>query len=105
MEEKVIHQVHRIRDISNPMMMQQQSIQWSQQQQMGPRYGSPMTSGGKPMAYGQQRMPYNVDPYMMRQSTPQSSASPSPSSYPYPTSNLGKFLLLQSLCHLFDCFF
>ncbi|CAF1106206.1 unnamed protein product [Rotaria sordida] len=60
-----------------PMMMtthpQQTSQQWiSSQQQI--RYAS---QGGKPMAYGQQRIPYGGDPYMMRQPTPQVS------SYPY----------------------
>lgn len=42
----------------------------------------------KPMAYGQQRMPYGTDPYMMRQQTaqvPPSSSAP----YSYP-SNIGK---------------
>lgn len=81
-----------------PMMMThsqstpQQWIPGQQQPQPQPqpqqqiRYAA---HGGKPMSYGQQRMPYVNDPYMMRQQTPQvpsSSASSSP--YPYP-SNIG----------------
>ncbi|CAF1312058.1 unnamed protein product [Adineta steineri] len=68
-----------------PMMMthpQQSSQQWLSQQQQH-RYATHLASGGKPMAYAQQRMPYGVDPYMMRQQTPQVPSS----SYPY-TSNI-----------------
>jgi hypothetical protein len=70
-----------------PMMMthpQQPSQQWISQQQQH-RYATHVASGGKPMAYAQQRMPYSGEPYMMRQQTPQVP----PSSYPY-TSNIGK---------------
>ena len=71
-----------------PMMMshpQQSSQPWMAQQQQQHRYGSHMASGGKPMAYTQQRMPYGGDPYMMRQQSPQVPST----SYPYP-SNIGK---------------
>ncbi len=80
-----------------PMMMthpQSTSQQWipppqQQPQQQQIRYAA---HSGKPMTYGQQRMPYLGDPYMMRQQTPQvpsSSASSSP--YPY-ASNIGKLV-------------
>jgi len=73
--------------------------QWISQQQQH-RYATHMASGGKPMAYAQQRMPYGGDPYMMRQQTPQVP----PSSYPYP-SNIGKLLKLEiSLNEIFRCF-
>ncbi|CAF4249072.1 unnamed protein product, partial [Rotaria magnacalcarata] len=60
------------------MMMahpQQQSAQQQQQQQWMPpqqqvRYPS---HGGKPVSYGQQRLPYGNDPYMIRQQAPQAS--------------------------------
>jgi hypothetical protein len=76
--------------VGYPMMMthpQQPSQQWisQQQQQQQHRYATHVASGGKPMAYAQQRMPYGGDPYMMRQQTPQVPSS----SYPYP-SNIGK---------------
>ena len=69
------------------MMMNPQSQQWlaQQQSQQQQRYAAHMASGGKPMAYGQQRMSYGGDAYMMRQTAPQMSSS----SYPY-GSNLGK---------------
>ena len=71
---------------SQPLPPQQQpSQQWivqqqQQQQQQQQRYAAQVAaSGGKPMAYGQQRMPYGGDPYMMRQPSPQVPSSP----YPY----------------------
>lgn len=69
------------------MMMNPQSQQWlaQQQSQQQQRYAAHMASGGKPMAYGQQRMSYGGDAYMMRQAAPQMSSS----SYPY-GSNLGE---------------
>jgi hypothetical protein len=67
---------------------QQQSQQWLAQQAQH-RYATHVASGGKPMAYAQQRMSYGGDPYMMRQQTPQAP----PSSYPY-TSNIGKLFNL-----------
>ncbi|CAF0772590.1 unnamed protein product [Adineta steineri] len=63
-----------------PMTMthsQPPSQQWMAAQQPN-RYAS---HGGKPMNYGQQRMPYPVESYIMRPQTPQ---IPAPSSdYPY----------------------
>ncbi len=83
-----------------PMMMthpQQTSQQWiSPQQQI--RYP---THGGKPMAYGQQRMPYGGESYMMRQQTPQ---VPSSSSYPY-SSNIGKLTKIEIIFNKMYCFF
>lgn len=79
------------------MSQQQQPQQWmspppppppqqqQQQQQQQHRYPTHVVSGGKPMAYSQQRMPYGGDPYMMRQQSPQVPSSP----YQY-TSNIGK---------------
>lgn len=70
-----------------PIMMahpQQPSQQWMQPSQQPIRYPPP---GGKPMAYGQQRLPYTNDPYMIRQPTPQ---APSSTPYPYNTPNMGK---------------
>ncbi|UJR31544.1 hypothetical protein I4U23_019032 [Adineta vaga] len=69
-----------------PMMMphsQTTSQPWmASQQQL--RYPS---HGGKPIAYGQQRIPYGSDPYIMRQQTPQvlppSSATVTPPAYSY----------------------
>jgi hypothetical protein len=76
-----------------PMMMthpQQTSQQWISPQQQQIRYTS---HGGKPMAYGQQRMPYGGESYMMRQQTPQ---VPSSSSYPY-SSNIGKLIKIEKI--------
>jgi hypothetical protein len=80
-----------------PMMMthpQQATQQWippqQQQQQQQPQQIRYAAHGGKPMNYGQQRMPYPGDPYLMRQQTPQ---VPSTSSSPYPyASNIGKLI-------------
>jgi hypothetical protein len=88
-----------------PMMMthpQPTSQQWipppplppppqqQQQQQQQIRYAS---HGGKPMNYGQPRMPYGSDSYMMRQQTPQVLSSSASSSSPYPyASNIGKLM-------------
>jgi hypothetical protein len=72
-----------------PMMMPHSQQTSSPQQWISPqqqiRYSS---HGGKPMAYGQQRMPYGGDPYMMRQQTPQVPSTPS---YPY-SPNIGKLI-------------
>jgi hypothetical protein len=80
-----------------PMMMTHPppaSQQWissqQQPQQQQIRYAA---HGGKPMAYGQQRMPYGGDSYMMRQQTPQVPSSSSASSSPYPyASSIGKLV-------------
>jgi hypothetical protein len=80
--------------MTHPQQPSQQ--QWISQQQQQHRYATHMASGGKPMAYAQQRMPYGGDPYMMRQQTPQVP----PSSYPYP-SNIGKLLKLEIILNEF----
>ncbi|CAF3278892.1 unnamed protein product [Rotaria socialis] len=52
-----------------PAQQQQQQQQWMPSQQQV-RYPS---HGGKPISYGQQRLPYGNDPYMIRQQAPQAS--------------------------------
>lgn len=81
-----------------PMMMahnQSTSQQWmATQQQQQIRYAA---HSGKPMSYGQQRMPYGGDPYSMRQQTPQVPSSSSSSPYPYGT-NIGKLIKREKHC-------